>query len=403
MSASCPLDAVKGFVNLTTFPTPSRIEAVLVKGSPLIINFAPRTTPPSIVNNILDEGPSNTILYKGVQYSLLSAQITLPSHSGYAMTSQSAPVMELSLTFSGQVLPSYPSVILFVIPLYVGTGDIRASYLQQLLNADAASSTAVSLESIFTEGMSSFGYKTCIDLATEGQGSAASSINMYVLYFLGGISLSQQEAVALATLISPQGGNPPAYGLPPPLMNGLFTVSAYTFDSNGAMVPNALSPQGLIGTQQLSTATDEFTNVFQYFTKPPAVGTTPASSCPAYTTSQYRCLPFNKFYDISGSLNDPSGGWVTLKDRKGGEASVQQQFWSPTFISDVKGFAIGAGVLFVIGLVLWFLRWFFTPGAAAAAPGAATGAGGTPAAAAVPAAAAPGPPAGGTPGAATVI
>ena len=393
MSASCPLDAVKGFVNLTTFPTPSRIEAVLVKGSPLIINFAPRTTPPSIVNNILDEGPSNTILYKGVQYSLLSAQITLPSHSGYAMASQSAPVMELSLTFSGQVLPSYPSVILFVIPLYVGTGDIRASYLQQLLYSDAAS-TAVSLESIFTEGMSSFGYKTCIDLATEGQGSATSSINMYVLYFLGGISLSQQEAVALATLISPQGGNPPAYGLPPPLMNGLFTVSAYTFDSNGAMVPNVLSPQGLIGTQQLSTATDEFTNVFQYFTKPPAVGTTPASSCPAYTTSQYRCLPFNKFYDISGSLNDPSGGWVTLKDRKGGEVSVQQQFWSPTFISDVKGFAIGAGVLFVIGLIVLIVRMVITWRTSGAVP--AAGASAVPVAGAA-AASGTGPP-GGTPG-----
>jgi len=374
MSASCPLDAVKGFVNLTTFPTPSRIEAVLVKGSPLIINFAPRTTPPSIVNNMLDEGPSNTILYKGVQYGLLSAQITLPSHSGYAMTSQSAPVMELSLTFSGQVLPSYPSVILFVIPLYVGTGDIRASYLQQLLYSDAAS-TAVSLESIFTEGMSSFGYKTCIDLATEGQGSATSSINMYVLYFLGGISLSQQEAVSLATLISPQGGNPPAYGLPSPLMNGLFTVSAYTFDSDGAMVPNALSPQGFIGTQQLSTATDEFTNVFQYFTKPPTVGTTPASSCPAYTTSQYRCLPFNKFYDISGSLNDPSGGWVTLKDRKGGEVSVQQQFWSPTFISDVILFAefaggIFFGVMFLL-IVRMFITWMSSSGAATVPVGGA--------------------------------
>lgn len=169
-------------------------------------------------------------------------------------------------------------------------------------------------------------------------------------------------------------------------MNGLFTVSAYTFNSDGAMVPNALSPQGLIGTQQLSTATDEFTNIFQYFTKSPTIGTPSGNTCPAYTTSQYRCLPFNKFYDISGSLNDPSGGWVTLKDRKGGEASVQQQFWSPAFISDVKGFAIGAGVLFVIGLVLWFLRWFFTPGAAAGA--------------AVPAAGTPGAGVGGTPGAA---
>jgi hypothetical protein len=285
--------------------------------------------------------------------------------------------MELTLTFTGQVLPSYPSVILFVIPLFAGTGDIRASYLQQLLNADATTPTTVSLESIFTEGMSSFGYKTCIDLATEGQGTAT-SINMYVLYFSGGITLSGQELVSLATLVSPPGGNPPAYSLPSPLMNGLFTVTAYTFDSDGAMVPNALSPQGMIGTQQLSSATDEFTNVFQYFTKPPAVGTPQGASCPAYTTSQYRCLPFNKFYDISGSLNDPSGGWVTLKDRKGGGASVQQSFWSSGFNSEVViDIVITFSVLLGVAFIIWLFRYLSSRGTAVAAAAAVAVAGAT--------------------------
>lgn len=376
MSTSCPLGAVKGFMNLTTFPTSSRIEAILVKGSPLIINFAPRSTPPSIVNNMLDEGPSNTILYKGAQYSLLNAQITLPSHSGYTMPSQSAPVMELSLTFTGQVLPSYPSVILFVIPLFVGAADIRASYLQQLLNADATTSTVVSLESIFTEGMSSFGYKTCIDLvpSAEGQGTAT-SINLYVLYFLGGISLSQQEVVSLATLISPPGGSPPAYSLPSPLMNGLFTVSSYTFDADGMMVPNALSPQGFIGTQQLSTATDEFTNTLQYFTKPPAVGATPtSSSCPAYTTSQYKCLPFNKFYDLSANLADPNSPQVVLSDLLNKQQPNPINLFAGTYGWSVAfDIFMGLFAAIIIGLIIYV---FAMGDAIAGPPDAVAGAAG---------------------------
>ena len=268
--------------------------------------------------------------------------------------------MELTLTFSGQVLPSYPSVILFVVPLFVGSGDIRASYLQQILNGDATASTAVSLESIFTTGMTSFGYKTCLDLAPEeqGQGSAAASINLYVLYFPEGISFSQQEIVSLSTLVSPKGGNPPPYSLPPPLLNGLSTVSSYTVESDGTMVPTALSAQGIVGTQQLTSSTDEFINLFQYFNKPPTVGTTPNTSCPAYTTSQYKCMPFNKLRDLSGNLADPNNPYVTLQDRIAGGSAMQDSV--PWDYSSVGPILLDiAFAAFAIVAVSFFIYYVF--------------------------------------------
>jgi len=369
MNASCPLDAVKGFVNLTTPPTPSRNEAILVKGSPLIINFAPRTTPPSTVNyNTLDEGPSNTVLYKGSQYSLLSAQIALPTHSGYV--NNGLVVLELTLTFwNPQVVGTYPSIILFVIPILLGTNDARTNYLLQLINPDATNSSVVTLQDLIAnESMLSYGYKSCLDLVATNE--PATSLNMYVLYFPYGIFISEQSLISLASVIIPKGENPPTYKLPAQLLNGKNTVSSYALE-DGEMVPMSVSSDGVIGTQQLSSATDEFLNVFQCFSKPPSVGTPQGASCPAYTTSQYKCLPFNKFYDISGSLNDPSGGWVTLKDRKGGGASVQQSFWSSGFNSEVViDIVITFSVLLGVAFIIWLFRYLSSRGTAVAAAAA---------------------------------
>jgi len=302
---------------------------------------------------MISEEGGNTILYKGVQYSLLSAQITLPSHAGYASTT-TVPVLELSLTFHGsQVLSSYPSVILFIIPIFVGSGDVRAGYLQQLLASDATSSTAVSLESLFTPDMTSFGYKTCIDLASGTQSSDPStSMNLYVLYFPQGISMSQQEVVTLATLVAPQGGQVPPFGLPGSLLNGLSTVSAYTVDSDGTTVPTTVSDTGAVGTQSMSSSMDEFVNTVQYFGKPPAVSSSSDTSCPAFTTSQYKCLPFNKFYDISGTLNDPSGGWVMMKDAMASSQGSSVGLFGAGSGSDTDTPAFGWSVLLDILIVV---------------------------------------------------
>jgi len=296
----------------------------MVKGSPLTINFAPRTTPPSLVGNLINEDSGNTILYKGTQYSLQSAQIAMPSHGGYVNQTQ-APILELSLTFwNPQVVGTYPTVILFIVPIMAGNEDVRAVYLQQLMNADVASTTIASLQDMFGIGMASYGYKTCIDLAPQqGQEGTPSNLAVYVLYFLNGIVLTQQEAVTLQALVTPTGGQIPPYQIPPSLLNGMSTVQAFEIADDGSTVPTSLSSQGVVGSQQLSSNTDEFTNVFQYFIKPPTVGTSPGASCPAFTTSQYKCMPFNKFRDLSGNLADPNNPYVTLQDRIAGGPAMQ--------------------------------------------------------------------------------
>lgn len=361
--STCPVGSITGFVNLAGTPTISRIESIMVKGSPLTINFAPRTTPPSLVGNLINEDSGNTILYKGTQYSLQSAQIAMPSHSGYVNQTQ-APILELSLTFwNPQVVGTYPTVILFIVPIMAGNEDVRAVYLQQLMNADVATTTIASLQDMFGIGMASYGYKTCIDLAPQqGQEGTPSNLAVYVLYFLNGIVLTQQEAVTLQALVTPTGGQIPPYQIPPSLLNGMSTVQAFQIADDGSTVPTSLSSQGVVGTQQLSSSTDEFANVFQYFIKPPSVGSSSGASCPAYYTSQYKCLPFNKFYDISGNLSDPSGGQVVLKSILPQNVANQIQagqdvgFFSPSnpnFWDNIMDFFLGIIVLIVAIVIIW--------------------------------------------------
>jgi len=372
MNTSCPLDAIKGFMNLTTPPTVSRLEAILVKGSPLIINFAPRTTPPSTVNyNTLDEGPSNTVLYKGSQYSLLSTQIALPTHTGYV--SNGLVVLELTLTFwNSQVVGTYPSIILFVLPILLGTSDARTNYLLQLINPDATNSSVVTLQDLFAnELMLSYGYKSCLDLVATNE--PTTSLNMYVLYFPYGIFISEQDLISLASLIIPKGEKPPVYKLPAQLLNGRDTVSSY-FLEDGEVVPSTLSSEGLIGTQQLSSATDEFTNVFQYFSKPPSVGTTPTNSCPAYTTAQYKCLPFNKFYDLSANLADPSHPQVILSDLLNKQQPNPINLFAGT---DPWSVAFDIFMVLFAVIILGVLLYVFTAGDTIAGPPDIPATGGT--------------------------
>ena len=377
--STCPVGSITGFVNLAGTPTTSRIESILVKGSPLTINFAPRTTPPSLVGNLINEDSGNTILYKGTQYSLQSAQIAMPSHGGYVNQTQ-APILELSLTFwNPQVVGTYPTVILFIVPIMAGNEDVRAVYLQQLMNADVAATSIASLQDMFGIGMASYGYKTCIDLAQQqGQEGTPSNLAVYVLYFLNGIVLTQQEAVTLQALVTPTGGQIPPYQIPPSLLNGMSTVQAFEIADDGSTVPTSLSSQGVVGSQQLSSNTDEFINVFQYFIKPPTVGSSPGASCPSYTTSQYKCLPFNQFKDLSGNLVNS----VTLQDRIAATTNSAPDInfftsnaWS--IILDILAVIMG---LMVVGSIIYVVTGKSAPvppigAGAGAGAGAGTGAG----------------------------
>jgi len=123
------------------------------------------------------------------------------------------------------------------------------------------------------------------------------------------------------------------------------------------MVPTALSAQGIVGTQQLTSSTDEFINLFQYFNKPPPVGTTPNTSCPAYTTSQYKCMPFNKLRDLSGNLANPNDPYVTLQDRIAGGSAMQDSVpWDYSSVGPILlDIAFAAFAIVVVGFLIYYV------------------------------------------------
>jgi len=359
--SACPLGGINGFVNLTGPPSPTALSnsPPLVNGTPLLINFAPRTTPPSIVGNLIQGEGTDTLLYKGATYTLLTAQINAVSHNGYTST---PPQCELSLTFSNpQAIGTYPSVILLIVPIMLGNSDVRMTYFQSLLNQDSTQAlTNISLETIFTDNsintMVSYGYKPCINLANPTTNEITGSLNLYVLYFSNGIVMTQSEFNVFNQSVTIQQG----FELPSQVLGGMATVLTTTTDSNGDLVPLTTSTAGQIGTSQLSASTNDFLNMFQYFAQSPGVSTTPTSpSSPAYTTTQYKCLPFNKFRDLSANLVGPAS--VVLQNKIADVQGPPIQLFSGGS-AGVNGWSIILDILLVvlgIAFISTFVYIFF--------------------------------------------
>jgi len=310
------------------------------------------------MSNILNEDAANSVLYKGTHYSLMNAQFVSPSHNGYLQSYQpTPPFMELILTFfSGQVIGTYPNIILFIVPIFTNNWNQNATYLQQLLNPDVASTTVATLQDVFSSvEMKSYGYKTCIDMypQAEQEGTPA-SLNVFVLYFSNGIVITQQESTSLKTLVTPTNSFLPVYRLPHHLLNGLSTVQNYQMDSSGDFEPIVLSSKGEIGIQALVVSSEEFTNVMQYYSKPPSVTSSAGPSCPAYTTSQYQCLPFNKFYDLSANLADPNNPQVILSSLLNKQQPNSISLFAGTNLwSIVFDVFMGIFAVIVVGVILY--------------------------------------------------
>ena len=308
LQGSCLINDNTGLIQLTGPLTQTLIQQIAVDESPVIINFSPRTTPPSILGNRIDEGSDNTITYKGIKYSLTGGvQICNPVHTGYLFPGQTVqPSAELYITATNlQVSGSYPISVALVVPIYQASISSHAAYLHQIIDTDAP---AASLQTIFYDNendksQQSIGYKTCIDL------SGTESTNLFIVYFPTGISLTGQEYASLTGIVvgaSGTGTNAnasstlPSYQLPPASRQTLATVRNFTL-ADGARQPTLLSPDGNLYVSSVSTASDEFRNRFVFYGKPPRiVGTFTKEQCPYYKTTQYKCVPFSKLQDLSG-------------------------------------------------------------------------------------------------------
>jgi len=277
-----------------------------VRSYPLSIAFAPRTTVPTLSGRTIIETSDHTCTYKGKKYSLNDVQIGEVLHRGYLTPGMNdSPVAELILSFTSNVAAndlSTTSGILLCLPLYHSGEPAYHRYLTDIVEQSPRADVAT-LESLFyasaeDTNQRSLAYKTCFETVDDAK--QVRSKSLYVVVFPKGIHLPSQ---VYATLLQQLGGTLHPYAIPPALRDARDTVLTYRVDSNGAKLPEKTSRSGIISVVQVSTSTDDFKNRFEYFTSPPRRPTSGGATCANkyYTTSQYKCVPFNQLTDLDTS------------------------------------------------------------------------------------------------------
>ena len=97
----CPSDVNTGFIDLVGPISQQDLNTITVKSYPLSLSFKPRTTPPSLIGNRIDESTENTCSYRGNKFSLVDVQICNVVSKGYNLPGKtSKSVAELVLSFS---------------------------------------------------------------------------------------------------------------------------------------------------------------------------------------------------------------------------------------------------------------------------------------------------------------
>jgi hypothetical protein len=139
----CPSDVNTGFVELVGPIQQLDLNSITVKSYPLSISFSPRTTPPTLIGNRIDESTENTCTYRGKRFSLVDVQICSVTNKNYKLPgSTDNPVAELILSFSANSSASDLAElagILLCVPIYDSGVSIHADYLNQLIDPSVPS------------------------------------------------------------------------------------------------------------------------------------------------------------------------------------------------------------------------------------------------------------------------
>jgi hypothetical protein len=361
----CPANANTGLVQLVGPIAASDLKGISITQAPLSIKINPRTTPPSLSGNRIEEPTSNTCNYKGQPFELEDVQIVASVHKGYNLPGNTdTPIAELILSFCAKSPPSSSlqlSGILMCLPIYESSSTSHDSYLKQIFQNDPTKPNNASLESLFHSSdtdtsQTSFGYRTCFETSDAEQGIESRSI--YVLVFPKGIRLaSASYYMPNSSLLT--------YQLPSGLRGNNATVRSYTIDDDGKKTANQTDPTGVMYTMPVSSCSDEFKNGrFEYFTLPPkrssserSLSSKASESCP--TVKQYTCRPFDQIRDVNNGYVKMSDGTcledIITKDIAPPPAK-QADGISVAMMEEIVGGAI-AGSLGLI-LVIWAVSKF---------------------------------------------
>jgi len=337
---------------------------------PLSIAFAPKSTIPCLLKNIIDENNGNTCTYKGRRYNLVNVQVCRVVNKGYILPGQNnIPKAELILSFSANTGEEKISGILLCVPIYDTGAPNHDTYLNQIIeqdqqncNKEIKKSAIPTLESIFygwdrDTTQTSIAYKTCFELMSN---DTPSSKELYVVVFPNGITLTSARYQKLVSLIKIN-GDIPMYFIPPVIRNGEPTLSSYTTNSSGDKVLENKSSIGNIYTTSISSCDDEFKHKFVFYTRPPRSSSKAAAAwnseqCPYYKTSEYKCVPFNQVKDLSGNLVVPGNKTLDtiLNEKKEAKSnnnvSISTKAISTEQIVEIIAGVGGIAILAIIGL-----------------------------------------------------
>lgn len=167
----CPPDVNTGFIQLVGPILQQDLNSITVKSYPLSIAFAPRTTPPTLIGNRIDESTENTCTYKGNRFTLVDTQICSVMNKGYQLPgSKNEPQAELIMSFSANSAVSSLSQlsgILLCVPIYTGEPS-HNEYLNQVIIGDPPSCKYTTQQSMEysgtpTNSLNNYTLSQCID------------------------------------------------------------------------------------------------------------------------------------------------------------------------------------------------------------------------------------------------
>jgi len=360
----CPINDSSGLIALIGGIEPLHLTNITpnANATPMeSLVFPVRTTPPTWSGSFIEEVSQerNTCTVSGNKGVLDRIQICKKTHTGYELPGNNRkPLAELILSFrvTSQLAATVYHGILLCLPIYesIPSQQHHHEYLTAMMigsmTADVA--TIPSLSSLFFSSQNdtsqvSLSYKTCIEVKDTAQAAQSfSTRSLAVFVFPHGIHIASnilQPFLSEKTLSE--------FRLPSLIRDGKATASNYRFNE-GVKEITGTSSEGFLYTTPMNSCHDEFKGRFEYFVRPPPIPSVSSSSSSTktrLTTSQYKCVPFDKLQHVSsGDIVDTSLKRVI---------DTQEQFQKLQDTSRVTGFSseqmegiiagtiIGAGVI----------------------------------------------------------
>lgn len=278
--SQCPSDAYKTFQTLSGPLTDAILKTVAVEQAPFFVSFAPRTVAPKLLKNgIITESFGNSLQINNTRYDIFpSIFLMKPVHTGFLLPSQQAAQIDMV----GEILfiAQNPNNVVFIsIPIYrTQNTSSYSAYLDQLWDAAAP---VANLQTLF--------------LASEGD---TKQVCINYVYCEQGLNRN--------VFVFPRGVQIPA--------------------TNWAKLMNISETLGDLGgtAGSVLVTSADFRNRFQYYTRAVGlIGRFDSGTCPAYKTSQYKCVPFDRIRNLNGDTV-VFQGVGTLQDRLNEQDSAKR-------------------------------------------------------------------------------